>query len=54
MSDDDEAEEEPNPRVFLDIQVAEWGDAGRLQIELFKDDAPKTAENFRCLCPLRS
>ena len=46
----EDAEEERNPRVFLDIQVAEWGDAGRLQIELFKDDAPKTAENFLQLC----
>ena len=48
--DESEGEEVANPRVFLDIHIAEWGDAGQLQIELYKDDAPKTAENFLQLC----
>lgn len=38
-----------NPRVALDVRIGEE-DAGTVVIELFKDVAPKTAENFRALC----
>mmetsp|Transcript_48742 Transcript_48742/g.145634 ORF Transcript_48742/g.145634 Transcript_48742/m.145634 type:complete len:302 (+) Transcript_48742:54-959(+) len=38
-----------NPRVFLEIGI-DGATAGRLEIELFADEVPKTAENFRCLC----
>ncbi|CAD7964485.1 unnamed protein product [Amoebophrya sp. A120] len=38
-----------NPVVFLDIGVG--GHAiGRIKMELYRDVAPKTAENFRQLC----
>jgi cyclophilin family peptidyl-prolyl cis-trans isomerase len=44
----------PNPMVFLEIEVRDWRGnveaSGRLEIELFADVVPKTAENFRCLC----
>uniref|UniRef100_A0A7S1WJE5 Peptidyl-prolyl cis-trans isomerase n=1 Tax=Alexandrium catenella TaxID=2925 RepID=A0A7S1WJE5_ALECA len=44
----------PNPTVFLDIEVRGQGRrveaSGRLEIELFADIVPMTAENFRCLC----
>jgi len=38
-----------NPKVFLDIKIGE-NEAKRVEIELFKDKVPKTAENFRALC----
>ena len=38
-----------NPLVYLDIKIGEK-EAKRVEIELFKDKVPKTAENFRCLC----
>lgn len=38
-----------NPRVFLDISIQDKP-AGRIVIELFADQVPRTAENFRCLC----
>lgn len=38
-----------NPVVFLDVSVGGRA-AGRLQIELFADAVPRTAENFRQLC----
>jgi len=38
-----------NPRVFFDMAIGDE-DAGRIEIELFAKVAPKTAENFRCLC----
>mgnify|MGYP002397477887 FL=1 len=38
-----------NPKVFLDISIGDEP-AGRIEIELFKDACPKTAENFRALC----
>ncbi|KAK9466712.1 cyclophilin-like domain-protein [Lipomyces arxii] len=38
----------PLPRVFLDIKSLDI--SGRLTIELFVNDVPKTCENFRCLC----
>ncbi|CDJ68209.1 Peptidyl-prolyl cis-trans isomerase E, related [Eimeria necatrix] len=39
----------PNPLVFLDIAVGNRN-AGRLIFQLFADQLPITAENFRCLC----
>ncbi|KAK1289980.1 Peptidyl-prolyl cis-trans isomerase CYP19-3 [Acorus calamus] len=38
-----------NPKVFFDILIGR-AKAGRVVMELFADVAPKTAENFRCLC----
>merc|ERR1712232_837781 len=38
-----------NPRVFFDVTVG-GAAAGRIVMELRADVAPKTAENFRCLC----
>ncbi|CAD5169710.1 unnamed protein product [Musa acuminata subsp. malaccensis] len=38
-----------NPTVFLDISV-DRNPAERMEIELFADVVPKTAENFRALC----
>ena len=38
-----------NPRVYLDIQIGS-AEPERMEFELFKNAAPKTAENFRCLC----
>jgi len=44
----------PNPNVYLDIEVRGSSGrkeaSGRVEIELFADVVPKTAENFRCLC----
>jgi len=38
-----------NPRVFFDISIGGRA-AGRVEIELFADVVPRTAENFRALC----
>jgi peptidylprolyl isomerase len=38
-----------NPQVFLDISIGDQP-AGRIEIELFADTCPKTAENYRALC----
>jgi hypothetical protein len=38
-----------NPKVFFDISIAGTA-AGRIVMELKSDVAPRTAENFRCLC----
>jgi len=38
-----------NPRVFFDMDIG-GEDAGRIVMELRKDIAPKTVENFRQLC----
>ncbi|CUI15336.1 cyclophilin type peptidyl-prolyl cis-trans isomerase, putative [Bodo saltans] len=38
-----------NPVVFFDITIGTTP-AGRVEMELFKDVVPKTAENFRALC----
>ena len=40
---------EENPIVFMDINVAHER-LGRVVFELFADEVPKTAENFRALC----
>ncbi len=37
------------PVVFFDIDI-DGSRHGRLEMELFTDVAPKTAENFRQLC----
>lgn len=38
-----------NPRVFFDIEIG-GRPAGRIEMELYADSVPKTAENFRALC----
>jgi peptidylprolyl isomerase len=38
-----------NPRVFFDITIGDKP-AGRVEMELFADTCPKTAENFLKLC----
>ena len=38
-----------NPRVFFDITIGDK-QAGRVEMELFADACPKTAENFLQLC----
>ncbi|OZJ05757.1 hypothetical protein BZG36_01267 [Bifiguratus adelaidae] len=40
---------EVNPRVFFDIDI-DGNRAGRIVMELFRDEVPRTAENFRALC----
>jgi cyclophilin family peptidyl-prolyl cis-trans isomerase len=37
------------PRVFFDISIGGKA-AGRIEMELYSDVVPLTAENFRCLC----
>jgi len=38
-----------NPIVFFDM-TAGGTPLGRIEMELYADSVPKTAENFRCLC----
>ena len=38
-----------NPIVFFDIEIGGMP-AGRIKMELFANEVPKTAENFRQLC----
>eukprot|EP01002_Notosolenus_urceolatus_P015492 NODE_80_length_2882_cov_383.796682_g17_i5.p2 GENE.NODE_80_length_2882_cov_383.796682_g17_i5~~NODE_80_length_2882_cov_383.796682_g17_i5.p2 ORF type:complete len:220 (-),score=54.71 NODE_80_length_2882_cov_383.796682_g17_i5:1206-1865(-) len=38
-----------NPRVYFDVAI-DGRDAGRIEMELYKDACPKTVENFRALC----
>lgn len=38
-----------NPKVFFEITIG-GNKAGRIEMELFADVVPKTAENFRALC----
>mmetsp|Transcript_123957 Transcript_123957/g.231959 ORF Transcript_123957/g.231959 Transcript_123957/m.231959 type:complete len:313 (+) Transcript_123957:79-1017(+) len=39
----------PNPKVFFDMEIG-GRPAGKIEMELFADSVPKTAENFRALC----
>jgi peptidylprolyl isomerase len=43
-----------NPQTFFDIEIGEEGkegyEKGRVVFELFINETPKTAENFRALC----
>lgn len=41
--------EKKNPVVFLEIGI-DGNSVGHVEIELYADVVPKTAENFRCLC----
>ena len=45
----EDASDPNNPRVFFDVQLGDTP-AGRVEMELFATVAPRTAENFRCLC----
>ncbi len=38
-----------NPVCYLDISIGNE-EVGRIEIELFSDITPKTADNFRALC----
>ena len=38
-----------NPRVFFDVTIGGQA-AGKIIMELYADQTPKTAENFRALC----
>eukprot|EP00250_Pteridium_aquilinum_P002245 c12440_g1_i1 orf=212-727(+) len=38
-----------NPRVFFDMAI-DGRPAGRIEMELYADTTPRTAENFRALC----
>ncbi|XP_004952092.1 peptidyl-prolyl cis-trans isomerase [Setaria italica] len=38
-----------NPRVFFDMTIGD-APAGRIVMELYAHEVPKTAENFRALC----
>ena len=40
---------EENPQVFFDITIGD-GESQRVVFELFPEQVPKTAENFRVLC----
>merc|ERR1711997_868044 len=37
------------PNVYFDMTIG-GADAGRIEMELYEDVVPKTAENFRALC----
>lgn len=39
----------PNPIVFFEMEIG-GRPCGRIEIELYADSVPKTAENFRALC----
>jgi len=38
------------PKVFFDVTVGKDAEPERIEMELFKDSVPRTAENFRALC----
>ena len=40
---------EARPKVYFDVNI-DGQNAGRIEMELFNDVVPKTAENFRALC----
>jgi peptidyl-prolyl isomerase D len=39
----------PRPLVFFDLKIGEEA-AGRIEMELYNDITPRSAENFRALC----
>jgi len=39
-----------NPKVYFKVAVLNGSELGIIQMELFADVVPKTAENFRALC----
>ncbi len=39
-----------NPKVYFDLKVGDETELKRIEFELFKDQVPKTAENFRTFC----
>jgi len=41
--------EKMRPRCFLDVEIDNKS-IGRIIVELFSEELPKTCENFRCLC----
>ena len=43
------ASDERNPQVYMEIQIG-GQNAGRIEMELFANVVPKTAENFKALC----
>uniref|UniRef100_A0A7S3ESB1 peptidylprolyl isomerase n=1 Tax=Haptolina ericina TaxID=156174 RepID=A0A7S3ESB1_9EUKA len=45
----DQASDPSNPRVYFDMAIDDEA-KGRIEMELFAEVCPKTAENFRCLC----
>lgn len=45
----EEAKSDSNPRVYFDISIGKKK-AGRIEMQLFENVTPKTAENFRALC----
>lgn len=47
--DDDDDKKKKNPRVYFDVTI-NGQNAGRIEMELFANVVPRTAENFRCLC----
>ncbi len=49
VMDTGDLHQKDNPVVYLDLEIG-GGTGGRVYIELYKNKAPRTAENFRCLC----
>ena len=45
-----QAARKSNPIVYFDIKIEGEKNTSRIEMELFADVAPKTAENFRALC----
>jgi len=43
------ASDERNPQVYMEIHIG-GQNVGRVEIELFANVVPKTAENFKALC----
>jgi len=47
----EEASSPENPVIFLEVSIGgRQPSKGRVEVELFANICPKTAENFRCLC----
>lgn len=40
----------PNPRVYFEFKREDGTELGRIVLELFQKECPKTVENFRALC----